>query len=109
MEQIKNDTPTIIELSNKVARLTLHGESYEERIHALENRLNSIYEALVKHDELIKALSDKTARQSIRKLEEKETYTEKEIKKAIIKTLKEYSAPVNYAEFINYTLKKLKK
>ena len=55
MGQIKNDTPTIIELSNKVARLTLHGESYEERIHALENRLNSIYEALVKHDELIKS------------------------------------------------------
>ena len=109
MGQIKNDTPTIIELSNKVARLTLHGESYEERIHALENRLNSIYEALVKHDELIKALLDKTASQSVRKLEAKNKYTEKEIKKAIIKTLKEYSAPVYYSDFISYTLKQLKK
>ena len=109
MDQIRNDIPTWIDLNNKVSRLTLHGESYEERIHALENRLNSIYETLVKHDELIKALSHKTARQSVRKLEAKKKYTEKQVKKAIIKTLKEYSAPVNYDEFIRYTFKHLKK
>ena len=92
MDQIKNDTPTIIDLSNKVARLTLHGESYEQRIHELEDRLGEVYEILTEHKELIKALSDKTARQAVRKLKTKKTYSKKEIKKAVSLSLKKWGA-----------------
>lgn len=109
MDQIKNDTPTIIELSNKVSRLTVFGEGYEARIHNLEDRLNLIYETLAKQDAIIEALNGKVARAAVKKLEAKKTFTENQIKKAISKTLNEYSAPVYHPEFISFTLKQLNK
>ena len=121
MDQIRNDIPTWIDLNNKVSRLTLHGESYEERIHALEDRLNTIYDSIGKKEARIKALEKEAEQQYLviealskspiqsDPIKAEKKYTEKQVKKAITKTLKEYSAPVYYSDFINYTLKQLKK
>ena len=120
MNQIKNDTPTIIELSNKVARLTLHGESYEERIHALEDRLSTIYDSIVQKEASIKALEKEAEQQYLviealskspiqsEPIKAEGTYTDKEIKTALKEVLKIYSPSKNLSRaIINQTLENL--